>query len=243
MEGTPFDASAVSAFEFEDSEWIGTCLHAAFATCMIDIDPSALVGTGNAAGTGAAIISLDQTQVRIRRSLFRDNIAYLSGGAISYQGVSPSSLLNVASSIFERNVVRPLSSAKGVDITVLVNTGGVGLGTANGGEDESKYIAPVWRVDDEVVYGISWELCQGALQHAAADARLAASWPSSLRCANMTYTGPRSSYSHILHLAEGPHTLYAGVVSMSQQRSRGWLGGSIEIANVAGPFFPNPTDK
>ena len=95
------------------------------------------------------------------------------------------------------------------------------------------------------MFGLSWEMCQGALENSliGVDEGLPASWPSGLQCANETYTGPGGSYSHIVSLPEGDHTLWAGVVPMSAFRSRGWLGGWIHLVEILGPVFPNPPDK
>ena len=171
----------------------------------------------------------------------RDNVAYLGGGAIDFQGVPLSSLL-IESSVFVANVVRPIGG-KGIDVTVMINTGGIGLGTAF--NQNHQWTAPMWRVDDGPVFGISGQLCQGAKQLSLVDVSegLPPPFPMHLPCANATYTGPDSTYSHVVNLEEGAHTLWVGVVPMSQERSRGWLGGSIEIASVVGPLFPNPPDK
>eukprot|EP01045_Picozoa_sp_COSAG04_P002616 COSAG04_NODE_97_length_26459_cov_6.507246_4_plen_1426_part_00 len=211
------DASVSSAFEFSETEWFE-----------------------NSAGTGGAIyVALGLSDVRLWRCVLRGNQAKLSGGAISFQGV-PSATLLVEFTLFERNAVRLRTDGQGVDVTVLLNSGGIGLGTSL--DEEGQYTAPIWRIDDGPVYGISWQLCQGAMQQAVTEG-LPESWPSGLSCANITYNGPRASYSHILTLAEGAHTLWTGVVSMSRQRSRGWLGGKLEIASLVGPVFPNPLDN
>ena len=144
--------------------------------------------------------------------------------------------------MFVANAVRPIG-AQGVDVTVIVKTGGVGLGTGWGLSNQ--WTAPMWRVDDEPVMGLSWDLCRGASEASLRDVAegLPAPWPRGLGCANVTYKGPDSTYSHTVPLSEGVHMLWVGVVQMNGQRSRGWLGGSIEVANTLGPLFPDPYDK
>ena len=65
------------------------------------------------------------------------------------------------------------------------------------------------------VFGVSWELCQFARQQSqeAVSRGFPPSWPD-LHCANTTYTGPDSSYSHGLRLSKGRHTLWAGLLLM-----------------------------
>ena len=48
------------------------------------------------------------------------------------------------------------------------------------------------------------------------EAAYAGSWPD-LQCANVSYTGPDSTYAHVLSLTEGAHTLWTGYfVAVSQ---------------------------
>ena len=144
--------------------------------------------------------------LRFFRCAFRDNVAYQSGGAIAVQGPALSMML-VEESVFGSNAVqRPSIDASGVDVTVRLNTGGFPIGEPDG------YYVPIWRIDDGAVYGIPWEQCQGALQRSqeAVSKGFQPSW-SNLQCANVSYTGPDASYSHVLSLTQGAHTLWTGL--------------------------------
>ena len=181
------------------------------------------VWEANAGAAGPALyVVLGQISLRISRCLFRANKSYKSGAAINFQGIQAS--LSIDSSIFDANEVQTAGSSR-ADVTVLLNTGGVGLGT--GDIENGEFQAPIWRVDDGPVYGISFDLCQAALQHSrfAVSRGFPASWPSgphAATCANISYTGPDSSYSHIIRLEEGVHTLWVGnLVEVSTQLSEG----------------------
>ena len=79
----------------------------------------------------------------------------------------------------------------------------------------SGYQVPIWRIDDGPVYGIPYEQCQAAAAQSldAVSKGLPPSWPD-LTCANVSYTGPDSTFSHVVSLAEGPHTLWTGLLVM-----------------------------
>ena len=100
----------------------------------------------------------------------------------------------------------------GVDTIVLLNTGMFPIGAD---VQMSGYFVPIWRIDDGAVFGIPWEQCQGALERSqeAVGKGFPASWPN-LQCANVSYTGPDSSFSHVISLAQGPHTLWTGILAM-----------------------------
>ena len=137
--------------------------------------------------------------------MFRENVAYISGGAIAVLGTALSTFL-IDDSVFDANAVRTPPNADGVQVTVRVNTGAFDIGTAEW------YSVPIWRVDDGPVYGIPWEHCQSAAEysHDAVGKGLPPSWPD-LQCANVSYTGPDASYSHVLDVAQGAHTLWTGL--------------------------------
>jgi len=134
-----------------------------------------------------------------------ENIAYISGGAIQVQGPAVS-MLQVEDSTFENNAVA-VRMDKEVDLTLRLNTGGFLIPNEAEG-----YVVPIWRVDDGPVFGIPWELCQSAAEFSrdAVGKGLPPSWPN-LKCANFSYTGPDSSYSHVFSLTEGPHMLWTGI--------------------------------
>ena len=92
--------------------------------------------------------------------MFRENVAYVGGGAIYVMGLEVSTFL-VDDSVFDANAVQTPPDAGGVEVTVRVNTGGSQPGA-------SEYVVPIWRVDDGPVYGIPWEHCQSALQYSLA---------------------------------------------------------------------------
>ena len=83
-------------------------------------------------------------------------------------------------------------------------------------------MVPIWRLDDGPVYGIPYEQCQLAadLSEVAVSKGLPPSWPD-LQCANVSYTGPGSTYNHVLSLAAGTHSLWTGM--MMQVRIHTWL--------------------
>ena len=112
--------------------------------------------------------------------------------------------------VFDRNALEVSTEGRTTDATVLVFTGAVGVGTDL---DSGDFIVPIWRIDDGPVYGLPWDLCQGAKQHSDEQVSrgFAPSWPN-LTCANVTHAGPERSYSKTVSLTQGPHTLYAGTL-------------------------------
>eukprot|EP01045_Picozoa_sp_COSAG04_P005882 COSAG04_NODE_280_length_18201_cov_5.871119_6_plen_165_part_00 len=122
------------------------------------------------------------------------------------------STLQVAESVFDTNAVRKKSftDTNRVDLTVRLNTGGFVIPNLAQSDD---YQIPIWRVDDGPVYGIPWERCQGAVPYSEDAIRkgLAPSWPN-LECANVSYAGPDGTYSRVLSLTEGTHTLWTGLL-------------------------------
>ena len=154
--------------------------------------------------------------------MFRENVAYVGGGAIYVMGLEVSTFL-VDDSVFDANAVQTPPDAGGVEVTVRVNTGGSQPGA-------SEYVVPIWRVDDGPVYGIPWEECQSAAEYSqdAVDKGLPPSWPD-LQCANVSYTGPDASYAHVLDLVQGSHTLWTGLFifvspppTSLRRRAQGW---------------------
>ena len=79
---------------------------------------------------------------------------------------------------------------------------------------------PIWRVDDGPVYGIPWEQCQLASQMSQqiVNKGLPPSFDPNLECANVSYTWPGKTFSHVLSLAHGSHTLWAGILTMVSSR-------------------------
>eukprot|EP01045_Picozoa_sp_COSAG04_P013494 COSAG04_NODE_960_length_9157_cov_6.389269_7_plen_168_part_00 len=135
-------------------------------------------------------------------------MAYVAAGAIRVLGAAVSTLL-VDQSVFEANAVRVPADGGDVDVNVRLNTGAFEIGSDNG------YHVPIWRIDDGPVYGISWDQCQHALLRSeeAVGKGLPPPWPN-LKCANVSYTGPDSSFSHVVALPQGLHTLWTGVLVM-----------------------------
>ena len=88
----------------------------------------------------------------------------------------------------------------------------------------SGYQVPIWRIDDGPVHGIPYEQCQAAAAQSldAVSKDLPPSWPD-LTCANVSYTGPDSTFSHVVSLAEGPHTLWTGLLVMDSMPNVGWV--------------------
>ena len=107
----------------------------------------------------------------------------------------------------------------------------------------SGYQVPIWRIDDGPVHGIPYEQCQLAsqLSQDAVSKDLPPSWPD-LTCANVSYTGPDSTFSHVVSLAEGPHTLWTGLLVMDSMPNIGWLQAWIEIIDMIGPLYPEPPE-
>ena len=118
--------------------------------------------------------------------------------------------------VFDRNALEVSTEGRTTDATVLVFTGAVGVGTDL---DSGDFIVPIWRIDDGPVYGLPWDLCQGAKQHSDEQVSrgFAPSWPN-LTCANVTHAGPERSYSTTVSLTQGPHTLYAGTLQRVRPR-------------------------
>eukprot|EP01045_Picozoa_sp_COSAG04_P026798 COSAG04_NODE_3793_length_2526_cov_1.479604_3_plen_142_part_00 len=130
----------------------------------------------------------------------------MSGGAISILGSALSTVL-IDDSVFDSNSVARQDTGA-MDITVRLRTGSQDIG----GE---QYFTPIWRIDDGPVYGIPWEQSQGALRRSEESVRkgFAPSWPN-LNNANVSYSGPYRTYSHVLSVTEGQHTLWTGLLVM-----------------------------
>ena len=161
-------------------------------------------------------------------------MAYIAGGAIRVLGAAVSTLL-VEASIFESNAVRVPADGGDVDMTVRVNTGAFAVDDPQSGK-------PIWRINNGPVYGISWEQCRTASLRSEEVA--AKGFPSSwtdLQCANVSYTGPDASYSRVVALAPGVHTLWTGI-AMGPQQNTGWQQAWIELVDVIGPLYPTPPD-
>ena len=210
----PPSGSVVSRFVFERSAW-----------------------TQNTAGSGPGVYAqFGNVELQLYRCTFRENVAYVTGGAIVVRG-SAAAVLLVAESTFESNAVRVPMDAAGQDATVRVNTGNWLIGDPHG------YFVPIWRIDDGAVYGIPWEQCEGAARHSqeAVAKGFPPSWPG-LTCANVSYSGPGSSYARVLPLAAGRHTLWTGLLAMVPRASMGWQEAWIEIIDTLGPLYPTMPD-
>eukprot|EP01045_Picozoa_sp_COSAG04_P035901 COSAG04_NODE_8496_length_966_cov_1.136101_1_plen_322_part_11 len=154
-----------------------------------------------------------------------------------------SSRLMLDSSVLHGNAVRPPQAEEnGVEVVVRLNTGTIGLGTFIDSWSPD-YFAPIWRVDDGPVYGISSELCEAAERTAHRPDGVPSTWPG-LQCQNVTYHGPNHHYSHVIGVEEGLHTLWTGVyIESATPNSAGWGGGGwIDIGGVLDPLFPAPLD-
>ena len=166
-------------------------------------------------------------------------------------------------STFDSNAVgAPGAGSSEVDVTLRLNTGDFAIGCTQYGVC-SGYNVPIWRIDDGPVYGIPWQQCEDAATHSldALSKGLPPSWPD-LTCANVSYTGPFSTFSHVISLAEGSHTLWTGLLSMVSHDEpllfvhchhddvancalpqdsmgiAGWQQAWIEILDTIGPLFP-----
>ena len=105
-------------------------------------------------------------------------------------------------------------------------------------------MVPIWRLDDGPVYGIPWELCQGAQRHSdlVVSMGFPASW-ADLSCANVSYAGPQRSYSQTVPVTQGSHTLWTGTLIMtSVDGYSNWGQGNIKIDQIMDPVFPKPVD-
>eukprot|EP01045_Picozoa_sp_COSAG04_P007883 COSAG04_NODE_422_length_14618_cov_11.903712_11_plen_1388_part_01 len=207
----PPGGAIVPSWEFSSSEWIG-----------------------NAGGMAPAILmEYGNFYARVLRCVFRENVAYQSGGAIMVLGPALSALL-VEESVFDSNAVRkPSTAASSVDVTLRLNTGSFAVGASGG------YSVPIWRIDDGPVHGIPYEQCQLASQFSqdAVSKGLPPSWPD-LQCANVSYAGPDKTYSHVVSLMDGSHTLHTGLLMMTWLRQAQWGLAWIELVDTIGPLYP-----
>eukprot|EP01045_Picozoa_sp_COSAG04_P005864 COSAG04_NODE_279_length_18210_cov_5.657225_1_plen_1569_part_10 len=195
--------------------------------------------TGNANAMGPAVyVRYGQIDVRFRRCMFLDNLAYKSGGAIFMLGSQASTLL-IEESILEANAVRVPSDQGSAYVTVLLNTGSFLIDADMTGD----VFVPIWRIDDGPVHGISSELCQGAAERSrtAVSRGYPASWPG-LTCANVSYFGPELPYSHTVRLTVGPHTLWTGLLVKTSFPAIGWGQAWIEVVDFIGPLFPSVSE-
>ena len=144
-------------------------------------------------------------------------------------------------------ILLPFRSRRFGGAQVVVFTGGLGdgaqtgIGSAATGTWRSvAYYAPVWRIDDGPVYGLSRAMCQRAMQSSltAVSKGFPASFPSDLPCANISYSGPDKTYHLNVSIPAGTHTLWTGLMMETALQSSGWMQAWIEIADTIGPLFP-----
>ena len=199
------------------------------------------VWEGNEAGSGPALfVHFGQVDLRVRRSVFRNNIAYSAGGAIAVSGNDKLTMI-VLESVFDSNAVRPPPDAGAADLTVRLNTGAFVIHPDTDLTDPAvDNIIPIWRVDNGPVHGISSDLCDTAKRHSATAVGkgFAESWPSDLPCANISYSGPNKIYNHVVTLEAGTHTLYTGVLMESSRPNNGWEQAWIEVVDTIDPLIP-----
>ena len=125
---------------------------------------------------------------------------------------SAAATLAVEDSIFQANALQIPPGT--LEANVLLYTGNDGVPDI---ANPDGYFIPVWRVDDGPVYGLPFEMCQVARQHSltAVQRGFEPSWPSgsaAQSCANVTHYGPLATYSQVITLTEGAHTLFVGTV-------------------------------
>ena len=160
-----------------------------------------------------------------------ENLIAVRGGAIAITAV-PGTTVLLQDILFDRNAVEVPMDGRTVDITVLLYTGPIGIGTFL--STEADFLIPIWRkreisqmsaacaahlswsgIDDGPVYGVPFEMCQAAQEHSdrIVDLGYEPSWPG-LACANVTHEGPERSYSQTVTVTQGQHTLWAGTLVM-----------------------------
>eukprot|EP01045_Picozoa_sp_COSAG04_P029915 COSAG04_NODE_5042_length_1767_cov_2.122302_2_plen_331_part_01 len=157
----PAAGSLTPVMQFEDSDWaanVGSSGPAIYVSFVSRIVSEGLEAPDNRRGS----CGQGQVALQIRRCAYRDNLGLVNGGAIFVLG-SQALVLAITQSVFDSNAVRPPPDAGAVDVTVRLNTGGFRIDLATDLTAVEAFI-PIWRIDDEPVHGISFELCERARQ-------------------------------------------------------------------------------
>eukprot|EP01045_Picozoa_sp_COSAG04_P005276 COSAG04_NODE_242_length_19007_cov_3.089433_8_plen_1575_part_00 len=189
---------------------------------------------GNSAHSGpCGSVLQGRFVLRYRLCMFRDNVAFSSAAALSIPGLSGSTLI-LEASIFDGNAVRVPQDGRTTDVTVLLSAAISGLPAGIDVAAMDDVHVPIWRIDDGAVYGIPWELCEGARQYSLLQVSkgYAPSW-AGLTCANVSYY-QGASYSLTVPLSEGLHTLWTGTLVLVRHSSQCSAKAAITFELCAG---------
>jgi hypothetical protein len=200
----------------------------------------------NKAAIGAVIsMSSTTTELLVTRCSFVENVAVVSGGAISLK--SPIGRYVVRDSIFLTNAVVPAPGTLAAYVLRL-STSASGVGTPT---------SPLWSLDDGPVFGLSFEECERTRRISEAGVHkevhpyweygtenlgppaspLAPTWPNT-GCANVTYH-PQKLYAHTIDLNQGPHRLHIGCKMRDIYPN--WLGDAfIDVIGLGAVHAFNP---
>jgi serine/threonine protein kinase len=178
---------------------------------------------------GGALHLGEDTAAEIVNCIFSENVAVISGGAISFDGMGT---LDIASSTFVSNAVRTLAWASTVSVTVRLFPGLLfDVGSV-----------PIWRIDDGPVHGLEYVQCESARQASVSGVQrgLPESWPNSAEsCANISYNQLTGASAAVVSLEQGAHTLWVGSYALCPGFVLSWGGGGwIEIIDYMAPRFP-----
>jgi hypothetical protein len=191
----------------------------------------------NIAGFGGAVYFALHGGLNVKRCSFIENRAYSitpKGAAISVAGPGPR--LFVEESVFLRNVAEVYSPGSAVavgDYTVRFKT----IVTAN-----SLSTISVWRIDDGVIFGATFEHCEKArLQSLDMQQRgFPSVWPNrTSACANVSYVGGKV-HSTTVSFSEGWHTFSVGILPIQSRTLEGLAmrDGFADIVGLVDPVFP-----
>ena len=189
------------------------------------------VFSGNTASQGGGFSFLGDGELSILRCMFDSNRSWRGGGAVQFTSTLGSIL--VESSFFLNNAVQYEVLMPDVDVTVGLYTGHTSAIPPFGVNDErcinpnaARCINPIWKMDGATPSTIDGSVPTGEVVYG-----------------NTTAYLPETTYSEVLRLSIGEHTLWTGAVLYGPTLSDRWTSGSIQIYDIIEPFVPEYVDN
>ncbi len=194
------------------------------------------------ARTGSAIFCTGPGSLVINECTFQSNRAFASGGAITFESSiqGGSALLLIQNSVFNDNqVVIPVDSSPTTAVFIRVYTGSMGLPPGGLPEDTLEYyfLLPVFKIDGAEPAVVCGQSCT--------DGEV----PSNEVVYGSNYTAEtppydqEQSYSTVVHLSPGTHTLWYGTIVHTSHLLESWVGGAwIDVVDIVPAIYPAFSD-
>eukprot|EP01043_Picozoa_sp_COSAG02_P027510 COSAG02_NODE_1628_length_11586_cov_3.954644_2_plen_1093_part_00 len=192
------------------------------------------------ARTGAAIFCTGSGSLFINQCTFQSNRAFASGGAITFESSTSdgSALLLIQNSVFNDNqVVIPSGASPTKAVFIRVYAGSMGVPPGGVIEEGMDLYLPVFKIDGAAPATVCGQSCTDG--EVSGDELVYGS--------NRTIETPayerEQSYSEVVQLPPGTHTIWYGTVLMSNLLFEGWRGGAwIDIVDIVPATYPIFTD-